>query len=141
MILISLFLLYSTCCLCISVYQTRIKKNYFGLSHFFIPLGAFVWTDGVIFGFFWTLASIVLFILIKPITILLVFSLFWTVRSAGEVIYWLLEQFAVKKRNPPPTLFLYRFFPNESVFIVMQILWQCILVMCLFADILVIKQL
>ena len=139
-VLLFLFFCYAVIGLLISWYQTQIKKNFFGISHWLIILGAFVWTDGVIFGLFWSVTSFILLLYNHLITTLLVFSLFWTVRSAGEIFYWFLEQFAVNKRNPPPTLFLYRFSPNESVWIVMQILWQCILVLCLLADILLIKQ-
>lgn len=139
--LLMLFLMYSCTSFLYSVYQTRVKNNYFGLSYMLIPLGAFVWTDGVVFGLFWTIASIVMLILNQFFISLLIFSLFWTVRSAGEVIYWFLEQFASRKRNPPPSLLLYHFFPNESVWIVMQLLWQCMLVISLLIDIVVIKHL
>lgn len=136
-----LFLIYSCIGLLYSLYQTRVENNYFGLSYILIPLGAFVWTDGVVFGLFWTVASVILLILNQFFISLLVFSLFWTIRSAGEITYWFLEQFASRKRNPPASLLLYRFFPNESVWIVMQILWQCILVISLVTDILIIKHL
>lgn len=136
-----LFFCYAIVGLIVSLYQTQSKKNFFGLSHMLLPLGAFVWADGVIFSIFWSATSLVLLFYNHLAFTLLVFSLFWTVRSAGEVAYWLLEQFATKKRNPPRTLFYYHFFPNESVWFVMQILWQCILVLTLLADILIIKYL
>lgn len=135
------FFLYAFAGMLYSLYQNRTQHTYFGLSYVLIPLGAFVWIDGVVLGVFWTIVSLFLLILNNPTITLLVFALFWTVRSAGEVLYWFLEQFASKKRNPPPTLFLYRFFPNESVWIVMQLLWQCILVCSLVADMLLIKRL
>lgn len=139
--LLIFFFLYALAGMLYSLYQTRRQHNYFGLSYMLIPLGAFVWVDGVILGFFWITTTVLFFVLNKPTITLLVFSLFWTVRSAGEVLYWLLEQFASKKRNPPPTLFLYRLFPNESVWIVMQLLWQCVLIIALVLDILFIKGL
>lgn len=136
-----LFAFYSLVCFMLSWYQTRKKNNYFGLTPWFIPLGSFVWTDGLILGVFWVIASTLLLVLNQPLISPLVYSLFWTVRSSGEIIYWIHEQFAAKKRNPPHTLFLYRLFPNESVWIAMQLLWQCVLIISIIGDILLAKQL
>ena len=134
------FVLYSMICFLLSSYHTRKKNNYFGLTPWFVPLGSFVWADGVMLGLFWTATSIALLITANWPLAILVYSLFWTVRSSGEIIYWIHEQFATKKRNLPHTLFLYRLFPNESVWIGMQLLWQLVLVISLTADIFLIKQ-
>lgn len=136
-----LLLLYSLMGLIISWYQTQVKQNFFGLCHFLNPLGAFVWTDGIILGLFWVGLSLMLLFLNNPMYSLLTYSLFWTVRSSGEIIYWLLEQFATTKRNPPATLLPYLLFPNESVWIVMQLGWQCTLLLSLLVDIISIRVL
>lgn len=106
----------------------RIKKrnNPYGLSFWFNPLGAFVWVDAVIFGVFFFLVSIFTLLMQDFILFLLVFFVFWTVRSIGEQIYWFLEQFAHQHRNPEHTLWASRFFPKNSVWIAMQIYWQCV---------------
>ncbi len=102
------------------------RKNPFGLCKIFNPLGAFVWVDAVIFGLFFTLVSVFCLIIQEWTLFLVVFFVFWTVRSTGEQIYWFLEQFAQKHRNPPHTLWPYKFFKGEEVWIVMQIFWQCV---------------
>jgi hypothetical protein len=50
------------------------------------------------------------------------------VRSAGEVVYWLLQQFAVTKRDAPETLFCHSIFPGESIWFAYQVFWQLVLV-------------
>lgn len=132
------FLFYAFLGLSTGWYHTR-NKNYFGLTPWFILLGSFVWTDTVILGAFWTITNIALLLYNHQLISLLVYSLFWTVRSSGEIVYWIHEQFAHTKRNPPHTLFLYKFFPNESVWIAMQLVWQCVLVASLVVDILLLK--
>lgn len=106
----------------------RNKKNPFGLCNIFNPLGAFVWIDAIVFGLFFSLISAVCLLLNQWIIFLLVISTFWTIRSLGEVLYWFLEQFGTKHRNPPHTLWPYKWFKGEEVWIVMQIFWQCIAV-------------
>jgi len=104
------------------------KKNPFGLCNTFNPIGAFVWIDAIVFGLFFFLVSIFSFLFKQWNLFLLIAAVFWTIRSLGEVIYWFLEQFATKHRNPPHTLWPYKWFKGEEVWIVMQIFWQCIAV-------------
>lgn len=142
-VLLLLFLLYACIGFWVSWWQLYKKKNFFGLSHGLILIGAFVWTDGVVFSIFWVLATIITLLFVKQFPVfLLVYSIFWGIRSLGEVIYWLLEQFAPHHRNPPNTLLpMYRFFPNESVWVALQIYWQLILVVSIVADIFLIGAL
>ena len=104
------------------------KKNAFNESNWFIPLGAWVWGDVFVFGVFWSLVSA--FILIRQdwILILLITSVFWTIRSLGEVSYWIHQQFSVIERNPPKNLRFYSLFKNDSIWFVYQIVWQCVAV-------------
>ena len=55
-------------------------------------------------------------------------SIFWIIRSAGEVLYWFLQQFASVKRDAPHTLWGQKLFPGESVWFAYQLVWQVILV-------------
>ncbi len=106
--------------------QTKIKNNPYGLSKWFNPLGSFVWADAVIFGIFFFCVSIISFAFRDFILFLLIFSVFWTVRSIGEQLYWFHEQFAVNHRNPEHTLWMHRWFPRNSSWIANQIFNQCL---------------
>ncbi len=102
------------------------RRNPFGLSKWFLPIGSFVWTDAIVFGLFFFLVSIFSIITNQFILFLLIVSIFWTVRSIGEQVYWFLEQFAPKHRNAPHTLWPVRWFKGEESWIVMQVTWLCI---------------
>ena len=108
--------------------QTKLKRNPYGLSKWFNPLGSFVWADAVIFGLFFFLTSVLSLVLKDFILFLLVFSVFWTVRSIGESTYWFLEQFADTHKNPEHTLWISRWFTRNSSWIANQIVNQCITV-------------
>lgn len=115
--------------------KTTKRNNPYGISHWFHPLGAFVWADAGIFGIFFFLVSIFSLVLKDFILFLLVFFVFWTVRAIGEQVYWFLEQFAANNRNPEHTLWASRFFPRNSVWIANQIYWQCVSVVTAIASV------
>lgn len=117
------------------IHEVKDKRNVYGLAGQNSFLGIFVWGDAIVFGPFWILTSALVLFLQDWYLFLLVFSIFWSVRSFGEVIYWLNEQFAGKNRNPPHTLKFYKFFNNDSIWFIYQIYWQCILVVSLIASI------
>ncbi len=108
--------------------ECKDKKNAFGLTSYFTILGAFVWGDAVIFGIFWTLVSLVTLLLNDWILFLLIVSVFWVVRGFGETIYWLDQQFSSVKRNPPENFWFHKYFHNDSVWFIHQIISQCITV-------------
>ena len=72
--------------------------------------------------------SIVVIILNDWILFLLILSVFWLVRSLGETIYWLNQQFSKINRNPPKKFWTFKFFPQDSLWFIHQIFWQCIAV-------------
>ncbi len=115
------------------------RKNPWGLTPVFNIIGAFIWTDAVVFGLFWSIVCSVVLILSNWILFLLILSIFWLVRSIGEVIYWLNEQFAVNKRNKPETLWHSKFFPGTSAYVASQIFWQCITVFTIITTIYLVK--
>lgn len=133
--LILVWAMYSSFSLIYGISKTTKRKNPYGLCYAFNPLGAFVWADAGIFGIFFLLVSLVALILNDFILFLLVFFVFWTVRSIGEQLYWFLEQFAVNNRNPEHTLWASRFFPRNSVWIANQIYWQCVSVITAIASV------
>lgn len=107
------------------------RKNAYGKATIFNLIGAFVWGDVVVFGIFWTLASVVVLYLQDWVLFLLTLSIFWAVRGIGEMIYQLNEQFATKKKNPPEKFWFYKYLKNDSVWFVYQIYWQCIAVVAI----------
>lgn len=118
----------------------KYKHNRHGITPFGL-LGIFIWTDAVVIGLFWMLASMLVLIIDNWHIGLLIISLFWVVRSAGEVIYWMLQQFATKKRDEPETVRWHSLFPGESVWIAQQVWWQMVLVFSLLATVICIKEL
>jgi len=129
---------YSALCFIKGYYETK-KGNPFGISNVSIFIGSYVWADNVVFGLFWVLATT--FTLLRGDVILfgLIYSLFWAVRGLGETVYWLNEQFSSVRRNPPETLPYFKFFKNDSVWFVHQIINQCITVTALIFTIYFIK--
>jgi hypothetical protein len=97
--------------------------------------GAFVQADKVIFGLFWFVASLIAFIVDDWLLFLLIFSVFWLVRSVGETLYWMFQQFHPRPGNDPQKFWFYRFFKNDSVWFVNQIYWQCITVITVISSV------
>lgn len=108
------FLGYSLLCLAFGIFHSR-RKNYYGESFPFHPLGAYVWADAVVFGVFWTISAIVLYKLGNFNLFAAYYFVFSTVRYLGETIYWFNEQFASKKLENAKKKWPYRFFKDEHV--------------------------
>lgn len=109
--------------------QTYRHKNPYGLTPWLLPYGIFVWGDAVILGLFWTLISVVSLLWHNASFFALMQSLYWMVRSSGEVMYWFLQQFASVKRDLPHTLWGQALFPGESIWFAYQLVWQIVLVL------------
>ena len=104
-------------------------------AHIFNLIGAFVWGDTVIFGIFWSIISILSLFLQDIDLFFLVVSIFWAVRSFGEILYWMNQQFSKVVRMKPEKLWFYKYFKNDSVWFIYQIYWQCVLVISIVATI------
>ncbi len=130
---LAVFFLYSLFGFLIGLRQSK-KGNTNEECPYFYLLGAFVMADVVIFGIFWMLVIMATFCIADWLLFPVVLSVFWVVRSGGEVLYWLNEQFAVNHRNKPNKFWFYAYFPNESVWFVLQIYWQCVLVVSLVSS-------
>lgn len=108
------------------IYKCVKRKQNLGGAHVFNLLGAFVWADAVVFGLFWFFASITTLFLKDWILFLLTQSVFWTIRSLGEAIYWFNQQFSTINRNPGHKLWINKVFKDEyTTWFVYQIQWQC----------------
>lgn len=110
------------------LWECKNKKNSYGITRLYNIIGAFVWSDVVVFGPFWTLVSLFAYYLNNWILFLFILSVFWVVRSLGETIYWFNQQFSTINRNPPEKLLFHNIFHDDSVWWVYQIFWQCITV-------------
>ncbi len=116
-------------------YEAKYKKRASYLIRRLFFLGIFAWGDVVIFAPFWILASLVTLVLNDWYLFLLILSVFWAVRSLGETIYWLNQQFSTINRNPPENLLGYSIFHNDSLWFVHQIAWQCVTVVSIIFSI------
>jgi len=116
-------------------YESKFKRNAYGLTRPLVFLGIFVWGDAVVFGLFWFFSSIITLFLSDWYLFLLIISVFWLVRSLGETIYWFNQQFSTIKRNPPEKLPGYSFFHNDSLWFVYQIVWQVVTVVSIIFSI------
>lgn len=78
------------------------SDGFYTLTPQFAILGIYVWGDGLVLGPFWSLSGLI-FLFLSPLNILRYVLLFYALRSAYEVIYWLNHQ-AVKDAYRPPLL-------------------------------------
>lgn len=123
------------------VHQSKNKANTYGITWALFPIGIFVWGDAVIFGLFWSLVSFFTLVIKDWILFLLIFSVFWLVRSLGETIFFFSQQFSTVMRQPPETLIGYKIFKgkgvieNDAIWFITQIIQQCITVISIIASI------
>ncbi|OGM28041.1 hypothetical protein A2962_05490 [Candidatus Woesebacteria bacterium RIFCSPLOWO2_01_FULL_39_61] len=117
------------------ILESKDKRSAFGITPYLLPLGIFVWGDAVIFGLFWFVVSLMTLIVNDWIFFLLIISIFWVVRSVGETVYWINQQFSIINRNPPEKFWFHKYFHNDSVWFIHQIIWQCVTVVSLVTTI------
>ena len=108
--------------------QSIKKKNPYGATSYFSWLGIFVWGDAIILGPFWFLSSLASYLLKNWFLFLLIISVFWVVRSLGETIYWLNQQFSKTHSHYYEKLTGYRFFKSDAILFIYQVFWQCIFI-------------
>jgi len=117
------------------LHQTKHKQNAFVLTPFFYIFGIFVWGDAVILGLFWSLAAGAGLLLHNWYLFLLIISLFWTVRSLGETMYWISQQFSTINRNNPAQLLGHAIFHADAVWFAYQLFWQMVTVASIICSI------
>jgi len=133
--LLSLYALYSAYAFIRGYYQCRYLHRSFHLTPFLFPLGIFVWGDSIVFGAFWTIVTAGLLLTGDWLLFLLVFNVFWLVRSVGETIYWFNQQFSTLNRNPPEKLPGSRWFDGDAIWFVYQTIAQCVTMLSLVGTI------
>lgn len=116
-------------------FETRTKGNGFKTTPYLSFLGIFVWADAIVLGIFWFVIFLVSYFLKNRYLLFFVISLFWVIRSLGEIIYWLNQQFSLIKRNPPEKLFGYFLIKNESIWFIYQLFWQCVLLISVISSV------
>lgn len=81
-------------------YQQSKKGRFFTNTQFLWPLGVYVWGDGLVLFLAWIALACLWYFSPSVITLKLV-AVFYLVRSAYEVVYWLQHQ-ALKSSYKPP---------------------------------------
>lgn len=76
------------------------KGGFYTNSHWLVPIGIFVWGDALVIAPFWAVMSIVA-LWLSPLNILRFVLLFYAIRAAYEVIYWINHQVAQRDYVPP----------------------------------------
>ena len=117
--------------------RCRYKKDDLGWDGIFVIYGAYVWADIVIFGIFWAIVSIVIILANDWLLFLLTLSVFWVVRSFGEMIYWFNQQFStITRYSFKSDHWLIKMFNrNYTIWFIFQICMQCITVISLIFSI------
>ena len=139
-LLVIVFTLFALASTLIGIYQILKKKNNFGTTPWLLPLGIYVWGDSLILGTFWFLVSNFCLLTQNWYLFLLFISSFWFIRSLGETIYWLNQQFSSRNRNPPEKLLGYKIFQDESIWFVYQTFHQCLTVVALITTIYLVNK-
>ncbi len=133
--MMTIFGLFSLAVFALGIFQVKVKNRTFSNTRFLFWMGIFVWGDAVIIGLFWSLVSLVSIMLDDWILFCLIVSVFWVVRSLGETIYWLNQQYAPIIRNHPKDMVGYSLFKDDSIWFIYQIAWQCIMVVSIVTTI------
>ncbi len=134
-LIVILFGLFSIIVFLKGVNESLKKNNSYAGTIPLLWMGIFVWGDAVVYGAFWALCCFTVLLLNDWLLFLLLFSVYWTVRSLGETIFWFNQQFTPMKLYHAPKLPGYKFFNNESIYFIYQIFCQCITVVSLITTI------
>ncbi len=113
------------------------------------PLGAFVWEDLLVFSAANVIACIFVTFIKDFRYIFIYFLSFWLIRSIGETFYWFLQQFCTSTMYPHDQYdwdrnsilsSLIGDLSNQKYFILNQISWQIVTVLCICGFIFVLKK-
>jgi len=138
-ILLVAFAFYSLIIFLRGIKEAIKKNNPYKETPFLFLMGIFVWGDALILAPFWFILSLVTLFLKNGRFFLIGTSVFWLVRSIGETIYWINQQFSPLKRNPPEKMRGYKIIKNDSIWFIYQIFWQTISIAAIIALIYLIR--
>lgn len=139
-VVVFLFLLINVALFFISLTNVTKRRKAFNPIIYAYIIGVFVWGDALIICPFWVFISSFSLLLNSWYLFLLFICIFWVVRSMGETIYWLNQQFSNITRNPPEKLMGYRYFGNESIWFAYQLVHQCVVVISIISSIYVAQK-
>jgi hypothetical protein len=128
---------------------SKIKKNTKECNFIWwwaLPSGAFVWEDMLIFGLLHSIIALIS-VLAGDVQVWIVgFLVFWIVRSAGETLYFFLQQFIEPKHHPHEIHHQFTLIrkalgdiSDQKAFILIQITMQSITVLSTLALIFVLR--
>lgn len=123
----------------LGIYNSITKRNPFGPTTLLTWLGIFVWGDALVIGLFWFLSALAALVMQSWVIFLLIISVFWVIRSVGETMYWLHQQFdkSSKYYEKVPG---YGLIKSNAILFVYQIYWQCITVVSVIATMLLVRE-
>jgi hypothetical protein len=99
------------------------QGKFYSDTPWLLPMGIFVWGDGLVIGPFWAVSSGVLMWL-SWLDVVRYCLVFYSVRSAYEVVYWLNHQ-AVGKTYRPPLFRHIAWLGSEEAAILYQLMNMC----------------
>ena len=115
--------------------KSRNKKG-MQIAYPLVPIGIFVWADAVPIALFWVVSSVISVVLGDWTLFLLLFSVFWLVRSVGETIYYFNQQFSTVVRQPGKDLPGYKLFNDEYIiWFVYQVVTQLVTVVSIVSSV------
>lgn len=125
-------------------------RQHHGVIHFIyhwaFPVGSFVWEDLFVFSLYGLVAGLTTLCTGQIRIGLLFFIVFWVVRSAGETLYFFLQQF-IRPKHSPHYLESFHFkllrrifgpLNDQQAYILLQVFFQTILMLSSVALILLI---
>jgi hypothetical protein len=133
-IVVALYGILSLTVFALGLYQSIKKRSPYKGTVYLSWMGIFVWGDALTIGLFWFLASSVTLLMSDWLLFLLIVSIFWVVRSAGEAIYWLNQQF-VKDNKYYEKIIGYGLLKSDAIMFVYQTYWQCLTVISIILTI------
>jgi hypothetical protein len=143
------WLVVSVVLLVLSIARVRNSGENVTWIYWAYPLGAFVWEDLVSISLYNITISVAVAIKKQYRLALLSALLFWLVRSAGEMLYWFLQQFTQSPGYPHSDYgwdragWFASLFPgisDQKWFILHQVNYQVLTVLCLIGLFLLIKS-
>ncbi|HSW97044.1 MAG TPA: hypothetical protein VLF89_04435 [Candidatus Saccharimonadales bacterium] len=132
----------------LSLTRIRNSKEHIGFIYSWaFVFGAFVWEDLLVFSFF-NFLVILYVLLIKDIRQgLLIFTAFWMIRSAGETLYFFMQQFTQPLHYPHDIHWhfsvmqkLFGKISNQKCFIILQVMFQIVMVLAVSILILLLQN-
>ncbi|NCN82875.1 MAG: hypothetical protein GW947_02805 [Candidatus Pacebacteria bacterium] len=106
--------------------------SFYGDTFWLLPLGVYVWGDALILLPFWILVSAVCLLSgVSGLVLTRLYLIFIAVRSAYEVVYWLLHQ-ATKDTYRPPLIHKFTSLPPREGAILYQLAHMCMLALTIW---------